>query len=77
MFSCWVVQLLGCWEYALSNSAPQQPNNRSAGSPGGGGFLLLLAPPAKRGAVRRALASWREIPFGLEPEGSKIVYVSR
>jgi D-glycero-alpha-D-manno-heptose-7-phosphate kinase len=44
---------------------------------GGGGFLLLFAPPAKRRAVRRALASWREIPFGLEPEGSKIVYVSR
>ena len=44
---------------------------------GGGGFLLLFAPPAKRRAVLRALASWREIPFGLEPEGSKIVYVSR
>jgi D-glycero-alpha-D-manno-heptose-7-phosphate kinase len=44
---------------------------------GGGGFLLLYAPPAKRRAVRRVLSSWREIPFGLEPEGSKIVYVSR
>ena len=44
---------------------------------GGGGFLLLFAPPAKRRAVLRALPSWREIPFGLEPEGSKIVYVSR
>lgn len=44
---------------------------------GGGGFLLLYIPAAKRRAVRRALSSWREIPFGLEPEGSKIVYVSR
>ena len=44
---------------------------------GGGGFLLLSMPAAKRRAVRRALSSWREIPFGLEPEGSKIVYVSR
>jgi D-glycero-alpha-D-manno-heptose-7-phosphate kinase len=44
---------------------------------GGGGFLLLFAKPARRAAVRRALSSWREIPLALEPEGSKIVYVSR
>lgn len=44
---------------------------------GGGGFLLLHTPPSRRAAVRRALASWREIPFSFEPEGSKIVYVSR
>lgn len=44
---------------------------------GGGGFLLLFVPPSKRRAVRRALSSWREIPFSFESEGSKIVYVSR
>ncbi|OGR90359.1 MAG: GHMP kinase [Elusimicrobia bacterium RBG_16_66_12] len=44
---------------------------------GGGGFLLLYIPAAKRRMVRCALSSWREIPFGLEAEGSKIVYVSR
>ncbi|MDE2489897.1 MAG: GHMP kinase [Elusimicrobia bacterium] len=44
---------------------------------GGGGFLLLFVPPSKRAAARRAVSSWREIPFALEPEGSKIVYVSR
>jgi D-glycero-alpha-D-manno-heptose-7-phosphate kinase len=44
---------------------------------GGGGFLLLYVKPARRAAARRALASWREIPLALEPEGSKIVYVSR
>jgi D-glycero-alpha-D-manno-heptose-7-phosphate kinase len=44
---------------------------------GGGGFLLLHTPPGRRAAVRRALSSWREIPFSFEPEGSKIVYVSR
>ena len=44
---------------------------------GGGGFLLLYVAAAKRRAVRRELSAWREIPFGLEPEGSKIVYVSR
>ena len=44
---------------------------------GGGGFLLLLCPPNKRERVRTALSGWREIPFRFEPEGSKIVYVSK
>jgi D-glycero-alpha-D-manno-heptose-7-phosphate kinase len=44
---------------------------------GGGGFLLLIVPPKKRAAVLRALGGWREIPFDLEPEGSKIIYVSK
>lgn len=44
---------------------------------GGGGFLLLHVAPARRAAVRRALGTWREIPFRFEPEGSKIVYVTR
>jgi len=44
---------------------------------GGGGFLLLFVEPGKQAGVRRALKSWREIPFTFEPEGSKIVYVSR
>jgi D-glycero-alpha-D-manno-heptose-7-phosphate kinase len=44
---------------------------------GGGGFLLLFAPPRKRKRVLQALRGWREIPFNFEPEGSKIIYVSR
>ncbi|MBI4423769.1 MAG: GHMP kinase [Elusimicrobia bacterium] len=44
---------------------------------GGGGFLLLFCPPAKRQKVVRAMRGWREIPFRLEPEGSKIIYVSK
>ncbi|MHB2025226.1 MAG: GHMP family kinase ATP-binding protein [Elusimicrobiota bacterium] len=44
---------------------------------GGGGFLLLFCPPAKKRAVINALVGWREIPFKFEPEGSKIIYVSR
>jgi D-glycero-alpha-D-manno-heptose-7-phosphate kinase len=44
---------------------------------GGGGFLLLYVQPAKRGAVLKALPGWREIPFQFEPEGSKIIYVSK
>ncbi|MBI5241985.1 MAG: GHMP kinase [Elusimicrobia bacterium] len=44
---------------------------------GGGGFLLLFCPPNKRERVRASLPGWREIPFRFEPEGSKIVYVSK
>jgi len=44
---------------------------------GGGGFLLLFCPPARRSAVLGALRGWREIPFHFEPEGSKIIYVSK
>lgn len=44
---------------------------------GGGGFLMLFVPPDKQGRVRRAMKGWREIDFAFEPEGSKIIYVSR
>jgi D-glycero-alpha-D-manno-heptose-7-phosphate kinase len=54
---------------------------------GGGGFLLLYVPEDRRAEVRRALSavpsldaeetvSLREIPFDLEPQGTKIVHVS-
>jgi D-glycero-alpha-D-manno-heptose-7-phosphate kinase len=44
---------------------------------GGGGFLLLFCAPDQRERVRRALPGWREMPFRFEPEGSKIIYVSK
>ncbi|MFA6317449.1 MAG: GHMP kinase [Elusimicrobiota bacterium] len=44
---------------------------------GGGGFLLLFCPKRKRSRVTAALKGWREIPFEFEPEGSKIIYVSK
>lgn len=45
---------------------------------GGGGFLLLFCPPAQRNRVLSRMAGgWREIPFRFEPEGSKIIYVSK
>lgn len=43
---------------------------------GGGGFLLLYCEPERREAVRRELAGLKETPFGFEPQGSKIIYVS-
>lgn len=41
---------------------------------GGGGFLLLFAPQNKQKAIEKA-TKLRRIPFKLEAEGSKIIYV--
>ena len=41
---------------------------------GGGGFILLYAPYEKHQAVRRALNGLQELPFRLEPEGTKIIF---
>lgn len=41
---------------------------------GGGGFLLLYCPPEKKEAIRTALNGLREIPFGMEPDGSKVIF---
>jgi len=42
---------------------------------GGGGFLLFFCEPNKQAALRRAMEKVVEVPFGFEPQGSKIVYV--
>ncbi len=44
---------------------------------GGGGCLLVSVRRSRQAAVRRALhtAGLTEVPFALEPEGSKIIYV--
>jgi D-glycero-alpha-D-manno-heptose-7-phosphate kinase len=42
---------------------------------GGGGFLLLYAPPERHWEILRALPELRRVGFGLEPQGSKILYV--
>lgn len=41
---------------------------------GGGGFLLLYAPEPRRARLRAAFRGRRELPFALEPDGSKIVF---
>ncbi len=45
---------------------------------GGGGCLLLFAPRGRHEAVRDAMtgAGLREIPVGIEPEGSRIIHYS-
>jgi D-glycero-alpha-D-manno-heptose-7-phosphate kinase len=40
---------------------------------GGGGFFVFICPPARRCELRRALAELRELPFRLEPRGSRVV----
>jgi D-glycero-alpha-D-manno-heptose-7-phosphate kinase len=41
---------------------------------GGGGFFLIYVPLEKRESVRRALHHLRELPFRLEPDGSKVIF---
>jgi len=41
---------------------------------GGGGFLLLYVPRYKQDLVRKELSEFREFPFMLEPDGSKIIF---
>ncbi|MCE7987285.1 MAG: GHMP kinase [Caldilinea sp. CFX5] len=43
---------------------------------GGGGFLLLYCPSHQQDEVRLALHSLRELPFRLEPDGSKVIFHS-
>ena len=42
---------------------------------GGGGFLLLYAPPDRHAEILQALPELHPVPFKLEPQGSKIIYV--
>lgn len=42
---------------------------------GGGGFLLFFCEPHLQDRLRDALHELTEVPFSLEPQGSKIIYV--
>ena len=42
---------------------------------GGGGFILLFAHPESFPEIMRALPELKPVPFKLEPQGSKIIYV--
>jgi len=41
---------------------------------GGGGFLILFCPLSRQDQVRTALHGVRELPFRLEPEGTKVIF---
>jgi D-glycero-alpha-D-manno-heptose-7-phosphate kinase len=42
---------------------------------GGGGFLLFFCEPHCQMRLKRALDGLRQVPFGFEPQGSKVIYV--
>ena len=42
---------------------------------GGGGFLLLYAPMERHEEISKALPELRPIPFSLEPQGSKLIFI--
>ncbi|MCK4897442.1 MAG: GHMP kinase [Anaerolineales bacterium] len=41
---------------------------------GGGGFLILYCPLEKQESLRSALSNLQELPFQLEPDGSKVIF---
>lgn len=41
---------------------------------GGGGFMLLYVPKEKQDAVRQALKEYREVPFEIDAQGSRIIF---
>jgi D-glycero-alpha-D-manno-heptose-7-phosphate kinase len=41
---------------------------------GGGGFLLLYVPYERQARVRSILNNLQELPFRLEPDGTKIIF---
>lgn len=43
---------------------------------GGGGFVFLMAPPERHEAIRDALGRPRELSFGIDRLGSRIIFIS-
>lgn len=43
---------------------------------GGGGFVFLLAPPERHEAIREAVGWPRELEFGVDRLGSRIIFIS-
>jgi D-glycero-alpha-D-manno-heptose-7-phosphate kinase len=42
---------------------------------GSGGFMMFYAPQERHEAITRALKELRQVQFGFEPQGSKIIFV--
>jgi len=43
---------------------------------GGGGFLLLFAPPERHNMIRDALGHPRELTFGIDRRGGRVIFIS-
>ena len=41
---------------------------------GGGGFMLLVVPYNKKNSVRGELKDYKQLPFRLEKDGSKVIF---
>lgn len=41
---------------------------------GGGGFMVLVCPQERHDSVRAALSHLQELPFGLEADGTKVIF---
>jgi D-glycero-alpha-D-manno-heptose-7-phosphate kinase len=61
--------LESCYEAAIGAGAL---GGKVTGA-GGGGCILLFCPPEKREKVRKALSGLRELPFKLDPDGTKVI----
>lgn len=44
---------------------------------GGGGFMMFYCDPEKQQALREALSDMREVPFDLEHQGTRVLYVEK
>ena len=43
---------------------------------GGGGFLMLFAPPERHNMIRDALGHPRELTFGIDRRGGRVIFIS-
>lgn len=43
---------------------------------GGGGFLMLFAPPERHNLIRDALGHPRELTFGIDRRGGRVIFIS-
>jgi hypothetical protein len=68
---------LRVWEYVPQwrdgSSVFVGPRGKITGA-GGGGFLLLYCPRDRQPALRDALKEYRELPFHLERDGTKVIF---
>jgi D-glycero-alpha-D-manno-heptose-7-phosphate kinase len=60
-------------DFAVSRALDAGASGAKLTGAGGGGFLLVICPMERQPAVRRSLASMRELPVKLDRLGSRVV----
>ena len=66
-------QMIDDWYEAARNAGALGGKLLGAG---GGGFMLLVAPPETHDAIRDAVGRPRELEFGIDRSGSRIIFIS-